>query len=86
MISGCEYRGYSGDITRTWPINGKFSPGQRDIYEAVHEVQKDVIEYCLELPSLNQLFNFMCLKLGKTLQELLIIPKDLPPSQLARVR
>ncbi|WP_140920989.1 Xaa-Pro aminopeptidase [Limnobaculum xujianqingii] len=33
--AGCEYYGYAGDITRTFPINGKFSPAQRTIYDIV---------------------------------------------------
>jgi len=33
--AGCEYRGYAGDITRTFPVNGKFSPAQREIYDIV---------------------------------------------------
>lgn len=33
--AGCEYRGYAGDITRTFPVNGKFSPAQRAIYDIV---------------------------------------------------
>jgi Xaa-Pro aminopeptidase len=35
--AGCEYRGYAGDITRTFPVNGKFSPAQRAIYDIVLE-------------------------------------------------
>lgn len=33
--AGCEYRGYAGDITRTFPVNGKFTPAQRAIYDIV---------------------------------------------------
>lgn len=33
--AGCEYQGYAGDITRTFPINGKFTPAQREIYGIV---------------------------------------------------
>ncbi|PAA99100.1 Xaa-Pro aminopeptidase [Serratia fonticola] len=33
--AGCEYRGYAGDITRTFPVNGKFSKPQREIYDIV---------------------------------------------------
>lgn len=35
--AGCEYRGYAGDITRTFPVNGKFTPAQRAIYDIVLE-------------------------------------------------
>ncbi|KAA5968230.1 MULTISPECIES: Xaa-Pro aminopeptidase [Pantoea] len=33
--AGCEFHGYAGDITRTFPVNGKFSPAQRAIYDIV---------------------------------------------------
>lgn len=33
--AGCEFHGYAGDITRTFPINGKFSQPQREIYDIV---------------------------------------------------
>ena len=33
--SGAEYHGYASDITCTFPVNGRFSPEQRDVYEAV---------------------------------------------------
>ena len=33
--AGCEYRGYAGDITRTFPVSGKFTPAQRAVYDIV---------------------------------------------------
>ena len=33
--AGCEVNGYASDITRTWPVSGKFTQSQRDIYELV---------------------------------------------------
>jgi Xaa-Pro aminopeptidase len=33
--AGCEYQGYASDITRTFPVNGKFTGPQKDIYELV---------------------------------------------------
>lgn len=44
MDAGGEYFDYASDITRTWPTNGIFSPGQRIVYEAVLRTQKRVIE------------------------------------------
>ena len=37
--AGCELDGYASDITRTFPVGGKFSPAQRDIYEMVLAAQ-----------------------------------------------
>ena len=36
---GASYRGYSADVTRTYPANGTFSPAQRDVYTAVRAAQ-----------------------------------------------
>jgi len=33
--AGAEYHGYASDITRTFPVNGKFSGAQKDLYELV---------------------------------------------------
>ena len=35
--------GWAGDVTRTWPVNGRFSPTQRDVYEIVLAAEKDAI-------------------------------------------
>ena len=38
--AGAEFQDYDVDITISFPINGKFSPRQREIYEACNEVSK----------------------------------------------
>lgn len=40
MDFGCEYANYSADLTRTIPVNGKFTQRQKDVYNAVLRVQK----------------------------------------------
>ncbi len=42
--AGCELDGYASDITRTFPVNGKFSAAQKDIYELVLAAQAAAIE------------------------------------------
>jgi len=44
MDVGAEYGYYTADITRTIPVNGRFSPEQRSIYELVLKSQKAAIE------------------------------------------
>jgi len=44
--AGCEIDGYASDITRTFPVNGKFSDAQRAIYELVLKAQLAGIEAC----------------------------------------
>ncbi|KIX05783.1 uncharacterized protein Z518_03755 [Rhinocladiella mackenziei CBS 650.93] len=43
---GGKYGGYIADITRTWPVTGKFSDAQRDLYQAVLTVQRSLISLC----------------------------------------
>ena len=42
--AGCSYGYYNGDITRTFPVNGKFTPEQKTIYEIVLQAQLKAIE------------------------------------------
>ncbi|EFX01520.1 metallopeptidase [Grosmannia clavigera kw1407] len=44
--AGGEYGTYITDITRTWPVSGRFSPPQRDLYEAVLRVQRSSVSLC----------------------------------------
>lgn len=41
--AGCELDGYASDITRTFPVNGKFSAAQKDVYELVLAAQAAAI-------------------------------------------
>jgi len=41
--AGCAYGYYNSDITRTFPVNGKFTPEQKTLYEIVLEAQKQAI-------------------------------------------
>ncbi|EIC21931.1 Xaa-Pro aminopeptidase [Thiorhodovibrio frisius] len=42
--AGCEWQGYASDITRTFPVNGHFSPAQRELYNLVLEAQQAAID------------------------------------------
>lgn len=41
--AGCEVAGYAADITRTFPVNGRFSAAQKDVYEIVLAAQAAAI-------------------------------------------
>ena len=41
---GAEYGGYTADVTRTYPVNGKFTERQREIYQIVLDAQKAALE------------------------------------------
>ncbi|GAB7365275.1 hypothetical protein MBLNU230_g6356t2 [Neophaeotheca triangularis] len=46
--AGGEYGGYITDITRTWPVNGRFSEPQRELYEMLLGVQTKCLTLCKE--------------------------------------
>jgi Xaa-Pro aminopeptidase len=44
--AACELDGYAADITRTFPVNGRFSAAQKDVYEIVLSAQAAALEVC----------------------------------------
>ncbi len=42
MDVGAEYEHYSADVTRTFPVNGRFSPAQAEVYQIVYDAQEAV--------------------------------------------
>ncbi|MEN4046294.1 aminopeptidase P N-terminal domain-containing protein [Sulfurimonas sp. NWX367] len=42
--AGCEYRYYASDITRTIPVSGSYTKAQKELYEMVLHVQKEIIK------------------------------------------
>ena len=44
MDIGAACGGYSADVTRTIPVSGRFTPGQKEIYELVLKAQEEAIE------------------------------------------
>src|SRR5271170_1959023 len=44
LDAGCEHDYYASDITRTFPVNGRFTPAQRAVYEVVLDAQLAAID------------------------------------------
>lgn len=42
--AGCEYDWYTADVTRTWPVNGRFTPAQKELYQLVLDTEVEVIQ------------------------------------------
>lgn len=55
MDVASEYHGYTADITRTIPANGKFTPEQKAIYQLVYKAQEEVFKLCKEGTSFDSL-------------------------------
>jgi Xaa-Pro aminopeptidase len=55
MDVGSEYHGYSADVTRTVPANGKFTEDQKAIYQLVYDAQEEVFKLCKDGVPYNKL-------------------------------
>lgn len=62
MDAGCELHGYASDVTRTWPVGGKFSGPQRQLYGAVLLAREKVLAAAVEGASLARL-HALCVSL-----------------------
>ncbi|KAF2262005.1 xaa-Pro aminopeptidase-like protein [Lojkania enalia] len=51
--AGAEYGGYITDISRTWPVNGKFTQAQNDLYSALLKVQRSCVSLCYTASNLS---------------------------------
>lgn len=79
--AGCEVHGYSSDISRSWPVSGRFSSPQRDLYDLVLSVQKQCIDLAVQddtaksnETSLNSIHFFAVTKLVDGLRQLGFFP------------
>ena len=72
--AGASYQHYNADITRTFPINGKFSQEQKDIYLTVYETMEAVIKEVKIQITLAKLHEFSI----KKMLEILISKKIIP--------
>eukprot|EP00088_Acartia_fossae_P052634 TRINITY_DN5955_c0_g1_i2.p1 TRINITY_DN5955_c0_g1~~TRINITY_DN5955_c0_g1_i2.p1 ORF type:complete len:303 (+),score=41.25 TRINITY_DN5955_c0_g1_i2:430-1338(+) len=85
MDAGCEYHGYSSDITRTWPVSGEFSECQKILYDIVLECQENLIKSITPWEtSITSLYKQMLKQLARSLQVAGII-KDIDEESAVRL-
>uniref|UniRef100_A0A5K1UMW3 Xaa-Pro aminopeptidase 3 n=1 Tax=Macaca mulatta TaxID=9544 RepID=A0A5K1UMW3_MACMU len=70
LDGGCESSCYVSDITRTWPVNGRFTAPQAELYEAVLEIQRDCLALCFPGTSLENIYSMMLTLIGQKLKDL----------------
>lgn len=73
---GCEWNCYCSDISRTFPINGTFSSRQREVYQAVLDVQVAAIEMIKPGVEFTELNQFAKDRLAVACQKLGLIEKE----------
>lgn len=70
MDFGAEYANYAGDATRTLPVNGKFSPRQKEVYQAVCDIYKATIPLYKPGMTIHKINDFVFKKMDETLIKL----------------
>lgn len=76
--AGCELDYYASDITRTFPVNGRFSPEQRAVYEVVLDAQHAAIEKTVVGNHWNEPHDAAVKALTKGLKKLGLLDGSLP--------
>lgn len=82
--AGSEYLGYAADITRTFPVNGKFSDAQLEIYNLVLAAQEAAIKAAKPGKTLNQIHEIAANRMRRGLVELGILPESMKNKSGAR--
>ena len=73
--AGCEYKGYASDITRTFPISGKFTQTQKEVYSIVLAAQKSALKECKPGSNLKKIHDAAVRTLADGLWELGFLKK-----------
>ncbi len=76
--TGAEYFNYAADITRTFPVNGKFSDKQKFVYQTVLDIQKKAIALFVPGTTINQINEQVNKWMEETMLEIgLLTKKDI---------
>lgn len=81
MDLGAEYHGYTADVTRTIPIDGKFSKEEKAIYDLVYEAQEQAIQMAKPGVSMAEMGNLAKDIINKGLAKLGIIENENTPNR-----
>nr|XP_021153606.1 probable Xaa-Pro aminopeptidase 3 isoform X1 [Columba livia] len=80
LDGGCESSCYVSDITRTWPVNGRFTKPQAELYQAVLDIQKSCLSLCSPGVSLENIYSLMLSLIGQKLKELGVLKSSITDS------
>ena len=74
--AGCELEGYASDVTRTYPIGGRFAGPGRAIYEVVFEAQQAALDQCMPGSTITKIHDAAVRKIVEGLLELKLLSGD----------
>ena len=72
--AAAEYKMYSSDVTRTFPVSGTFSSEQKDVYQEVLEAQNTGIEAVIEGATMRDIHKKTVKKISQSLVNLGLVP------------
>jgi len=73
---GANYNYYAADISRTFPVNGKFTPRQKEVYQEVLHIQKQVISYVKPGLTINDINKYAVMLMEKALLKLGLLTEN----------
>jgi Xaa-Pro aminopeptidase len=76
MDVGAEYGNYAADMTRTIPVNGKFSPRQRQVYDAVLRILREAASRLVPGTTIDEWHSGVCKHMEQELVGLGLITRD----------
>jgi len=76
--AGASFRGYTGDITRTLPVSGKFTGPQADIYDLVHSAREAAVAKSRPEVSLDDIHETAVKQITRGLVDLKILKGNVP--------
>ncbi|XP_048785020.1 xaa-Pro aminopeptidase 3 isoform X1 [Lagopus muta] len=85
LDGGCEFSCYVSDITRTWPVNGRFTKPQAELYQAVLDIQKSCLSLCSPGVSLENIYSLMLSLIGQKLKDLGILKGSITDSHFFKL-
>ncbi|CAD5121594.1 DgyrCDS10091 [Dimorphilus gyrociliatus] len=83
--AGSELHGYVSDVTRTWPVGGRFKPEHLALYEGLLEVQQKVLQACVKNVCLEDLYLLMLDLLGSQLKRIGVIKESVKGMDIKRL-
>jgi len=73
--AGCEYAGYAADVTRTYPVGGRFTPAARAVYDVVLAAQEAALERSRPGATLEEVHDAALRRLVEGMIALELLPK-----------
>ncbi|HRW96495.1 MAG TPA: aminopeptidase P family protein [Bacteroidales bacterium] len=73
---GAEYANYAADVSRTIPVNGKFTPRQKQLYELVHRVQKLAVQQMIPGNTMENYNSFVNQEMEKEMIKMGLLDKQ----------